>query len=325
MTTGTGFDAMLEIVTPSFRDIQITSPEGAGTFEWSLSLKEGTNVSILHASYNKTFSYVPNRSDESLVLRICHDGAAETCIRGHQVTSPPGTAVLASWRELERTRVISETDEGKAATSTFFVFAPSIVSNCMEDLFDGIALSQLELLPLLELDTCTGQTLNDLCSSLSKGMSGERLLERSPKAKALLVEATVRFVLEQIPHKPTFEPRGCRHQILPRHVRKAIDFMQGNLHTPITLKEIAVDAGVSTRALQLGFKQFLDTTPHLYLREIRLRAAHAELSAPGNILSVKEVALKWGFSHVGRFAAHYKATFGEAPSATARHLCCGQP
>jgi AraC-like DNA-binding protein len=31
-------------------------------------------------------------------------------------------------------------------------------------------------------------------------------------------------------------------------------------------------------------------------------------------VSVTEVALGWGFSHLGEFAAHYKARFGDKPS-----------
>ncbi|MFZ0766279.1 MAG: helix-turn-helix domain-containing protein, partial [Bradyrhizobium sp.] len=44
----------------------------------------------------------------------------------------------------------------------------------------------------------------------------------------------------------------------------------------------------------------------------------AELSSPLNMLSIKDVALKWGFTHMGHFAARYCAVYGETPSETAR-------
>jgi AraC-like DNA-binding protein len=35
-------------------------------------------------------------------------------------------------------------------------------------------------------------------------------------------------------------------------------------------------------------------------------------------VSVAEVAARWGFSHLGRFAAAYRKRYGESPSHTLR-------
>nr|WP_244066830.1 helix-turn-helix domain-containing protein [Bradyrhizobium sp. Ce-3] len=45
------------------------------------------------------------------------------------------------------------------------------------------------------------------------------------------------------------------------------------------------------------------TTPVACLRRVRLEAIHEELSRPENLLPISEVALTWGFSRMGRFAA----------------------
>ena len=58
--------------------------------------------------------------------------------------------------------------------------------------------------------------------------------------------------------------------------------------------------------------------PALHLRQIRLEAVQTELSSPLNALSIRDVALKWGFAHMGHFAARYRSAYGEAPSETAR-------
>lgn len=58
-----------------------------------------------------------------------------------------------------------------------------------------------------------------------------------------------------------------------------------------------------------------------YLREIRLDRVHAELSTadPSTGVTVTDIAYRWGFLHLARFAQAYKQKFGELPSATLRH------
>jgi transcriptional regulator GlxA family with amidase domain len=70
--------------------------------------------------------------------------------------------------------------------------------------------------------------------------------------------------------------------------------------------------------LQYGFRRYRNVAPLAYLRGIRLDAVQVELSSPLNALPIKDVALKWGFTHMGHFAARYRAVYGEAPSETAR-------
>jgi len=47
-----------------------------------------------------------------------------------------------------------------------------------------------------------------------------------------------------------------------------------------------------------------------------LEAVHKDLSLGEVDSSVKAVALKWGFTHMGRFSAQYRKRFGELPSHT---------
>jgi AraC-like DNA-binding protein len=54
-----------------------------------------------------------------------------------------------------------------------------------------------------------------------------------------------------------------------------------------------------------------------YLREVRLDRVHLELGRPGSrALLVSEVARRWRFTHLGRFAAYYRERFGEPPHQT---------
>ncbi|MET9240824.1 AraC family transcriptional regulator [Nonomuraea sp. NPDC003709] len=104
-------------------------------------------------------------------------------------------------------------------------------------------------------------------------------------------------------------------------LRRARHFCEEHAAEPITPRDIATAARVSVRTLQAGFREHLQTTPMAYLRNVRLARAHADLvhiAATGSQTTVTEVALRWGFVHLSRFASLYRQTYGHAPSVTRR-------
>ena len=106
-----------------------------------------------------------------------------------------------------------------------------------------------------------------------------------------------------------------------RATRAAKDFIERELAEPLTVATIAAAAGVSERTLQAAFHTELSTTPTAYVRDRRLDRARADLAdaAATDSVSVTTIATRWGFGHLGRFAAEYKARFGESPSQTLRN------
>src|SRR5262249_43795407 len=65
--------------------------------------------------------------------------------------------------------------------------------------------------------------------------------------------------------------------VLPRAVRRALDFMHGAVERDIGIAELAAAAGLSARALQRQFKAFVGKSPHEALRDIRFDAARRQL------------------------------------------------
>jgi AraC-like DNA-binding protein len=105
-----------------------------------------------------------------------------------------------------------------------------------------------------------------------------------------------------------------------RTTRAAKDFVEQHLAEPLTVQAIASAAGVSIRTLQARFQAELATTPMTYVRTRRLERARADLADAGasEATTVTDVAERWGFTHLGRFAVDYKQRFGESPSDTLR-------
>ena len=94
-------------------------------------------------------------------------------------------------------------------------------------------------------------------------------------------------------------------------------WMAEHLHLPLGIDELASQAGLSPRAVQMAFRQHRGVTPLEFLRTLRLDEARKRFSS-GSGLSVAEVAGSLGFTHLGRFAGHYRQRFGESPAQTRR-------
>ncbi len=117
-------------------------------------------------------------------------------------------------------------------------------------------------------------------------------------------------------HKDTgLSPRKA---VLPRHVHRVQEYLQAHVHEPVSAERLAEVAGVSVRGLYAGFQEYCGVSPMLYLRNLRLDQARGDLLAVGQGTSVSGVAMRWGFTHLGRFSAEYKARHGESPSDTLR-------
>ena len=70
--------------------------------------------------------------------------------------------------------------------------------------------------------------------------------------------------------------------------------------------------------LRHSFESVLDVSPSRYLLATRLNRVHRDLWASPPEVSIQQLATRWGFWHMGRFAKYYRDTFGERPSETGR-------
>lgn len=105
----------------------------------------------------------------------------------------------------------------------------------------------------------------------------------------------------------------------PGYVKRAEDYMLAHADEDVAMADLCAAAGVSASALFRGFRRFRGTGPMAYLKEVRLERARSELERHEiGETTVTEIATKWRFYHLGRFAADYMRRFGESPSTTLR-------
>lgn len=175
----------------------------------------------------------------------------------------------------------------------------------------------LEFQTGIDLTTPSGQALKQLIRWQFYHISEGQLFNRSLIA-AQLEETLMLSLLDGQPHNQPVQGDDVS-ALAPRFVRQAEDYIRHHAHLPLTASDIAQQVNVSVRTLFAGFKRYRAQGPMAYLRDTRLEQVHKALSEPSDPnITVTEIALQWGFSHLGQFAAAYRKRWGELPSETLR-------
>ncbi len=126
-----------------------------------------------------------------------------------------------------------------------------------------------------------------------------------------LLAATLRVLLPAA--TADAPPPGQRHALVAR----ARAYMREHVDQPLSVEDLCRVLRVSRRTLQYSFQDVLQTNPAAYLRTLRLNGARRSLRrADPATLNVADVAARWGFWHLSRFATDYRRMFGELPSQT---------
>jgi AraC-like DNA-binding protein len=101
-----------------------------------------------------------------------------------------------------------------------------------------------------------------------------------------------------------------------RLARRAEAWMREHFAEPVQVPDLCLALRISRRELEYAFRTVFDQSPRDYLQALRLNAVRRALRRSNADTSVLQVALDCGITHPGRFAAHYRALFGERPSDT---------
>jgi len=108
-----------------------------------------------------------------------------------------------------------------------------------------------------------------------------------------------------------------RHRV--RIMIRFEEVLAEHLSRPLLMPELCQLIGVTDRTLRSCCAEFLGISPTRYVLLRRLRQVRIALrDADPGTANVAELARRFGFTELGRFAEAYQAVFGEAPSTTLR-------
>lgn len=112
-------------------------------------------------------------------------------------------------------------------------------------------------------------------------------------------------------------PRSVAPHLRQRVLRRALAHIADLPHEPLAVQDLCRATGASERTLRRAFTEHLGVAPKAFLQARRLNGAYRDLArAHSSEANVNTAAHRWGFWHMGQFAADYRRLFGELPSET---------
>ena len=99
-----------------------------------------------------------------------------------------------------------------------------------------------------------------------------------------------------------------------RALARAVECMDTHAAASLPISEICALSGASWRTLERAFLERFGIGPKGYYSALRMHRARADLIQAEPSTRIGEVARRWGFWHMGKFAQDYRALFGCLPS-----------
>ena len=99
-------------------------------------------------------------------------------------------------------------------------------------------------------------------------------------------------------------------------MRRIEAYIDETRHDAAGLQELCEATGLALRTVETIIKRRTGLTAHRYLTSRKLAFVREDLLAPERETNVTQVAMHYGFFHLGRFSGLYRKTYGETPSTT---------
>lgn len=195
----------------------------------------------------------------------------------------------------------------------------SVVQTTLQDLLDRPVSQPVRLDGGIDLTSPNGRAWRGLLLGTHKSRI-EGSFMTNPRLIEPLTYSIAAGLLLLTEHQFSEELARPASLAAPGPIHRAIEYINAHAADPLTATFLAHEVGLSVRALQRGFREYLESTPMEYIRNARLRGAHEDLvHADAETTTVAGIAGQWGFSHYGRFSQDYRRMYGTSPSHTLRY------
>jgi AraC-like DNA-binding protein len=302
-----------DVLCRRFGPLRIGSRE-ASVFALDLtSHTYGSGVRLLAGSSPSGFNLALENRCAAYLLAIGRASRIEAVLDWPGCEVHSGSSLLLDIRQVQTWRM-------HAGAFDCVVFPIDLLNRRLSHLLDRPLVKSVAFTPLDLMAVPGFQQITELVRVICQIYETESPLAHVRSITRSFEDMMLNFMLEVLPHSYSQQLKRSPAAISPRHVRRAVEYIQANARRSerIRLEDIAEAASVSIRSLQTGFASAKGMSPMEYLRTVRLEGARAELLDLCGSRCVADVAAAWGYPHSGVFSRLYRAAFGELPSQTVK-------
>lgn len=277
-------------------------------------LPGGLYVGLTEYGARSSIEATPRRLDYWLLIPTI--GRMETEVHKREFVSDPRRAFLFSYPSMGPSRI----DVEAGASRIMVVLTDMSLRRQLAALLgkppDAPLRPPLEFAPIVDLTRGCGRSIAQLARIVLADLERAGAMARSSIVQSSVEQFVINELLLSHQHNYSEAIYGRAPSPSPRDVKRAIDFMEANLQSPIKLADIVEASGAPGRTLLKHFDSFRGVSPMQYLRRARLEKVGEALREGKSAGSICDIAMAWGFTHLGRFSAEYAKRFGERPSET---------
>lgn len=270
-------------------------------------------MSLNRLSYGSSVSIASEPMGEFSMVLIPLAGGADIQCGNQQVCSTPDKPALVSVNQPLSMRWTGDSD----------MFILRIQQKTLESVCKELLGHELER-PIefelsMDLDCKNLRSWQSLIGFFATNSAFAEQAVGTPFISANFERLLLGTLLQSHQHNFSFELEHPSLPVSPVYVRRAEQYLVDHCDQAVTVEDIARAAGVSVRTLYAGFQQHRQTTPMNALKDRRLERVRSELrnAVQDRVnVTVADVALNLGFTHLGHFSNAYRQKFGELPSQT---------
>ena len=274
------------------------------------------NMFVHHLHFATGITLDTSRSDDHYVICFPLRGGARTTLGEHDVGCDPQRAVIfcrpgtpGSWLRTE----------APIAALNLSISRSAVTRQLGALLGEPVEVAP-EFAPAMDLTQGHGRNLARYLLLALADIRQANPVPWSPIMIGGFEDFIIAKLLSSHPHDFSKALHKTAKPIAPRDVRRAIDYMEARLGSPIAIADIAEASGIAGRTLFKHFRDFHGVSPMQYLRNSRFEKVREALGRADPEQSVTEIAMNWGFTHMGRFSVEYRQRFGESPSESLRRV-----
>jgi AraC-like DNA-binding protein len=311
LATTADVDVAREALRRTYADGKLTPIDSARSFYHQLNVAPLGRVTLTAMDWGSGMEFLAPSLDGCFDFSSILQGSSEVHVGHESVDADPDCGVVMSPSRSLRIRW------GDRLRSLNAKIEQAVLESHLAAIMGSEVTLPLEFsveLPLSGASASIPRWIRHLADEIDRNPN----LLTVPLVSESFSETLLTAVLYGQPHNYTDRLLKKARPSAPAYVRRAEAYMEAHCGLPITAEVLAAEVGVSLRTLYEGFRKYREYTPIHFLRTVRLGRVRAMLLAGSAGVSVSECALRWGFTHLGRFSGDYRRRYGESPSETLR-------